>query len=203
MLRTLEEAAQQGDACPHPFHERWLAGELDPVHLAAYAAQYRFAVRALAMAGLAAGERDDRADDASLWERFARVCRAPLAPPTYETVECSAAWRAGATPLEHLAVLYTVDKIRSETTQMELAALARYYGISGTAATGYFVRQSTRAAARAAAIGARIACNAREGDLPLLLRRARHAAAGYNRLLDGVDRLCTEKRFFSRHSRHA
>jgi pyrroloquinoline quinone (PQQ) biosynthesis protein C len=196
ILAQLDEAAGDWDVFAHPFYQRWASGQLDRVQLAAYAAQYRFAVRALAIAAAAVRGADEPGERVRLWELFAQACRARISPPTYETVECAAAWRAGTCELDHLAVLYALGAAQPALARMKLAGLRRHYGFADEFATQYFRRQASHDPARACLAGLRIERLARLNDAARLVRRARAAARGYHRLLDGVERVAAEGRIY-------
>src|SRR5438045_1723277 len=99
----LEAVRTRWNVLEHPFYQRWSAGDLTAEELAAYAAEYRHAVVALADAAeataaqagpaladeLAAHAAEERSHVA-LWDGFAEVVGAPRdVEPTAATRACA------------------------------------------------------------------------------------------------------------------
>jgi pyrroloquinoline-quinone synthase len=162
VIARIDQARRRWNVLEHPFYERWSAGELSVEELALYSDQYRHAVLALAdassaLAAKAGAEHRDSlerhaAEEAShvrMWDEFAKAACAASAASTApaalpETERCAQAWRAGASALEHLAVLYAVEASQPEIAKTKLAGLVERYGYSAEGpATEYFRLHST------------------------------------------------------------
>jgi pyrroloquinoline quinone (PQQ) biosynthesis protein C len=129
------------DPSEHPFYRRWSAGRLRPIELATFAAQYHYAVEAIAALSERAVahappsvrrelEQHARveAHHLKLWQAFrSELPRPPRSTPTAEARRCAATWnRAGRQPFErHLAVLYAIGMSRARVSAGELSGLAR------------------------------------------------------------------------------
>src|SRR4051812_42777903 len=131
VVARIEAAASRWNVLDHPFYQRWSAGELTREELAEYAAQYRYAVVALAGEAAAAGDaehaREERAHVA-LWDAFAAGCGSVAAEASPETVECAESWTAGDDRLERLAVLYAIESAQPAISVTKLEGLTEHYG---------------------------------------------------------------------------
>jgi len=137
----------------HPFYVRWSAGEMSREELRCYVGEYRHAVVALAGASSDAAacapdeyreellaHAEEEAAHVEVWDRFASSAgwTRPAAPLT-PSASCAAAWRAGQTLLEHLAVLYVVEAGQPAISTTKLGGLVEHYGYSpDSPATEYF-----------------------------------------------------------------
>jgi pyrroloquinoline-quinone synthase len=173
----------------HPFYQRWSAGELTPNQLAEYAAQYRYAVVALADAAAAAGDEEharEEREHVDLWDAFAAGCGSVAAEANSETVECADTWTAGDDRLERLAVLYAIESAQPAISKTKLDGLVEHYGFEEGPATEYFALHAERDFEHAAASRELIEKLATPADVERLAARAEAAARGNWRLLDGV-----------------
>ncbi len=210
VLASLEQARTAINVLEHPFYQRWNAGELSAQELASYAGEYRHAVIALAEASaLAAGKArpeheqglrrhaEEEAAHVALWEQFARACDTEAAGarrerPRAQTTACAAAWTAGESLLEHLAVLYVIEAGQPAISRTKIAGLSAHYGYSAEGpATEYFRVHESRDVehARAAAelIGELIGeAEHPGGERERMVRGATAALRGNWLLLDGV-----------------
>ncbi len=188
-VARIEAAASRWNVLEHPFYQRWSAGELSPAELAEYAAQYRYAVVALADAAAAAGNEEharEERDHVALWDAFAKSCGAQAAPANPETDECADAWRGGNDRLERVAVLFAVESAQPAIAQTKLDGLLEHYGFEDGPATEYFKVHAERDHEHAAASRELLARLTTDEDAPRLAARAEAAAKGNWRLLDGV-----------------
>ena len=188
-VARIEEAIARWNVLEHPFYQRWSAGELTRDELAEYAAQYRYAVVALADAAEAAGDaehaREER-EHVALWDAFAQGCGSVPADPNAETVECARTWTAGDDRLERLAVLYAIESAQPAISQTKLEGLVDHYGFDEGPATEYFSLHAERDFEHAAASRELLEQLATDADVERLAARAEAAARGNWRLLDGV-----------------
>ena len=189
VVARIEAAASRWNVLEHPFYQRWSAGELTKAEMAEYAAQYRYAVVALADAAAAAGDEEharEEREHVALWDAFADGCGSVAAEPNSETVECAEAWTAGLDKLERLAVLYAIESAQPAISQTKLEGLLGHYGFNEGPATEYFELHAERDHEHAAHSRELLAKLATEEDAPRLAARAEAAARGNWRLLDGV-----------------
>jgi pyrroloquinoline-quinone synthase len=203
-FERLEAERGRYDVLSHPFYTRWSAGDLTREDLALYAGQYRHAVVALADQSRAAAEAAEdpaartelelhaREEEAhvELWDRFVRSLGGSTdAAPAPETERCAAAWTAGESPEERLAVLYAIESAQPAISQTKLDGLAEHYGVAaGADAASYFALHSRRDEEHAAQARRLIEANARHCDDSRLLELALGALEGNWDLLDGVER---------------
>src|SRR5436190_9607228 len=146
-VSRIEAAASRWNVLDHPFYTRWSAGELTKEELAEYAAQYRYAVVALADAAEAAADAEHAAEErehVALWDAFAEGCGSEPADANAETLECAAAWTAGTDRLERLAILYAVESAQPEISKTKLEGLVGHYGFDEGPATEYFTLHAER-----------------------------------------------------------
>lgn len=191
VVTRIEAAAARWNVLEHPFYQRWSAGELTGAELAEYAAQYRYAVVALADAAAAAGNEEharEEREHVALWDDFAAGCGSVPAEANPETVECAESWTAGDDRLERLAVLYAVESAQPAISQTKMEGLLGHYGFEEGPATEYFALHADRDHEHAAASRELLAKLATDEDAPRLAARAEAAARGNWRLLDGVSR---------------
>lgn len=189
VVARIEAAASRWNVLEHPFYQRWSAGELTPEELAEYAAQYRYAVVALADAAEAAGDaehaREER-EHIALWDAFAAGCGSMAAEANEETRECVTSWTAGDDRLERLAVLYAIESAQPAISQTKLEGLLGHYGFEEGPATEYFSLHAERDHDHAAHSRELLEKLATEEDAARLAARAEAAARGNWRLLDGI-----------------
>jgi pyrroloquinoline-quinone synthase len=189
VVARIEAAASRWNVLEHPFYQRWSAGELTREELAEYAAQYRYAVVALADAAEAAGDaehaREER-EHVALWDAFATGCSSVAADPNAETLECASAWTAGEDRLERLAVLYAIESAQPAISQTKLEGLMGHYGFEEGPATEYFSLHAERDFEHAAHSRELLEQLASDEDADRLAARAEAAVRGNWRLLDGV-----------------
>jgi pyrroloquinoline-quinone synthase len=189
VVARIEAAASRWNVLEHPFYQRWSAGELTRDQLAEYAAQYRYAVVALADAAAAAGDaehaREER-EHVALWDAFAAGCGSMPANANAETLECASAWTAGDDRLERLAVLYAIESAQPAISQTKLDGLFGHYGFEEGPATEYFSLHAERDHEHAAHSRELLERLASDEDAERLAARAEAAARGNWRLLDGV-----------------
>src|SRR4051812_42950860 len=188
-VSRIEAAASRWNVLDHAFYQRWSAGQLTREELAEYAAQYRYAVVALADAAEAAGDaehaREER-EHVALWDAFAEACGSEPAAANAETRECSDAWIAGKDRLERLAVLYAIESAQPAISQTKLEGLLGHYAFEEGPATEYFALHAERDHEHAARSRELLSKLATDEDGPRLAARAEAAAKGNWRLLDGV-----------------
>ena len=191
VVARIEAAASRWNVLEHPFYQRWSAGELSREELAEYAAQYRYAVVALADAAEAAGDaehaREER-EHVALWDAFAAGCGSVPAGANSETLECATSWTAGDDRLERLAVLYAIESAQPAISQTKLDGLFGHYGFEEGPATEYFSLHAERDHEHAAHSRELLEKLASPEDADRLAARAEAAARGNWRLLDGVSR---------------
>ena len=189
VVARIEAAASRWNVLEHPFYQRWSAGELSREELAEYAAQYRYAVVALADAAEAAGDaehaREER-EHVALWDAFAAGCGSVPAGANSETLECATSWTAGDDRLERLAVLYAIESAQPAISQTKLDGLFGHYGFEEGPATEYFSLHAERDHEHAAHSRKLLENLASAEDADRLAARAEAAARGNWRLLDGV-----------------
>jgi pyrroloquinoline-quinone synthase len=200
----LEAARSRWNVLEHPFYQRWSAGELTREELAAYAAEYRHAVVALADAaeGAAAQAGPELAGDlavhaaeershVALWDGFAGAVGAPRdVEPTAETRECAAAWAGeGRGLLESLVAMYAIESGQPAISETKLAGLREHYGHADGPATAYFALHAELDVEHAAAERALIEPRLQGADETALLTEAERVLEANWRLLDGVDAL--------------
>ena len=189
VVARIEAAASRWNVLDHPFYTRWSAGELTKAELAEYAAQYRYAVEALADAAAAAGDPEHAAEErahVALWDAFAAGCGSKPAAANAETLECTSAWTAGTDRLERLAILYAIESAQPQISKTKLDGLLGHYGFEHGSATEYFELHAERDHEHAAHSRELLQKLATEEDAPRLAARAEAAAQGNWRLLDGV-----------------
>ena len=209
VIARLEQARTEINVLEHPFYQRWNAGELSAQELSCYAGEYRHAVRALAdasalAAAKAPGEHaqelgrhaEEETAHVALWEQFARACGAGPADgqrPRAETDTCVAAWTAGGSLLEHLAVLYVIEAGQPQISRTKIEGLSAHYGYSAEGpATEYFRVHESRDVEHARAAAELIVELIAEADDPereseRMLHGATAALQGNWLLLDGVE----------------
>ena len=189
VVARIEAAASRWNVLEHPFYQRWSAGELTREELAEYAAQYRYAVVALADAAEAAGDaehaREER-EHVALWDAFAAGCGSVPADPNAETVECASSWTAGDDRLERLAILYAIESAQPAISQTKLDGLFGHYGFEEGPATEYFSLHAERDHEHAAHSRELLVELASDEDAERLAARAEAAVRGNWHLLDGV-----------------
>jgi pyrroloquinoline-quinone synthase len=200
----LDRQARRWNVLEHPFYERWSAGTLSHSDLAAYAAEYRHAVVALADAAAAAAsaatepqERGRLAQHAAeeaahvgLWDRFARAVGADLeSAPAPETAACARAWAgAGRSYTGHLAALYAIESAQPAIAATKADGLRRHYGLGSPDATAYFDVHAERDVEHAAEGRELLARHAGSTDAGELVSEAGRVLGANWRLLDGVER---------------
>jgi pyrroloquinoline quinone (PQQ) biosynthesis protein C len=194
----------------HPFNERWLAGELEPRELQAYAEEHYHVVvtlaevaqRAAALADGMLGEQlgrvaDARERDVELWCAFAgatgwseSIAWHYAVEPLPETEAGLRIWAGDAErSLEaHLVTLYTLETAQAEVARPQLHALLDFYGFSDDDRTGYFRRRRLGDAGPAGLIEAALTGRLPVADPFALVRHAELTCRAYWELLDGVDR---------------
>ena len=189
VVARIEAAASRWNVLDHPFYQRWSAGELTQAELAEYAAQYRYAVEALADAAAAAGDDEHAAEErehVALWDAFAAGCGSVSADANEETLACASSWTAGDDRLERLAVLYAIESAQPAISQTKLEGLLGHYGFEEGPATEYFSLHAERDHEHAAHSRKLLEKFATDEDAPRLAARAEAAARGNWLLLDGV-----------------
>ncbi|HEX4735466.1 MAG TPA: iron-containing redox enzyme family protein [Thermoleophilaceae bacterium] len=189
VVARIEAAASRWNVLEHPFYQRWSAGELRQTELSEYAAQYRYAVVALADAAAAAGNAEHACEErehVALWDAFASGCGSLPADATDETLECTAAWTAGDDQLERLAILYAIESAQPAISKTKLEGLLGHYGFEEGPATEYFSLHAERDHEHAAHSRDLLLKLASEEDASRLAARAEAAAHGNWRLLDGI-----------------
>ena len=189
VVARIEAATSRWNVLEHPFYQRWSAGELTQAELAEYAAQYRYAVVALADAAAAAGDEEharEEREHVALWDAFAEGCGSVTADANAETTECAEAWTAGSDRLERLAVLYAIESAQPAISQTKLEGLLGHYGFDEGPATEYFSLHAERDHEHAAHSRELLEKLATDEDAPRLAARAEAAVRGNWRLLDGV-----------------
>jgi pyrroloquinoline-quinone synthase len=154
VLARLDEARAATNVLEHPFYERWSAGTLSPTELSLYADQYRHAALALAQASARAAALSDsehrgalerhaaeEAEHVALWDQFAEAAHACAGQDAGEpasrsartkalepTGRCAAAWTAGESLLEQMAVLYAIEAGQPQIASTKLQGLVEHYG---------------------------------------------------------------------------
>jgi pyrroloquinoline-quinone synthase len=200
----LEAVRSRWNVLEHPFYQRWSAGELTQAELAAYAAEYRHAVVALADAAeataaqagpdlapaLAVHAAEERSH-VTLWDGFADAVGAPRnVAPADETRACAAAW-AGQDRglLESLVALYAIESGQPAISETKLEGLLDHYGHANGPATAYFALHAELDVEHAAAERALIEPRLEGADKAALLAEAERVLEANWHLLDGVDSL--------------
>ena len=148
LIERIDVARARWNVLEHPFYRRWERGELTHEALSFYAAEYRYAVVALADAAAAGGDSEHAAEEAAhvgLWDDFAAALDAPLdREPTPESASCAEAWRPPDS-LEARAVLYAVESSQPEIARTKLRGLVDHYGFTpGSRGTEYFELHAER-----------------------------------------------------------
>lgn len=199
----LDAVRERWNVLEHPFYQRWSAGELTAEELAFYAAEYRHAVEALALASEQAADdaeaairaemqehaREER-QHVDLWEEFERALNADSGrTPRPETIECARAWTAARDSLEGMAILYAVESNQPAISQTKLDGLVGHYGMGlDDAATEYFSLHAELDVEHAAEGRALLEDRLEDADADRLLEVAESALKGNWTLLDGVER---------------
>jgi pyrroloquinoline-quinone synthase len=193
LISRLDDARRRRNILEHPFYTRWERGELTPEELAAYAAEYRHAVVALAGAAEDAaplaghGHADEERSHVALWDEFAAACEAEERGPNAETERCAAAWTSAADPLEALAILYAIEAGQPEVSQTKLEGLVEHYGFEEAGAgTAYFRLHAELDHDHAAQSRELLQRLATPADEDRLVAAAERALDGNWALLDGV-----------------
>jgi pyrroloquinoline-quinone synthase len=207
IVKQLDLARAECNVLEHPFYLRWSAGELNAGELRLYAGQYRHAVVALADASagaarcapleLAAGlqrHAEEEREHVALWDAFARAAGSDSPAeeePLAATCDCAAAWTAGGSLLDRLAVLYAVEAGQPEVSQTKLDGLEAHYGFSTVGpATEYFRLHGwldVEHARSAAQLIEQLCASAGADEQEHAVQRAREALAGNWELLSAVE----------------
>jgi pyrroloquinoline-quinone synthase len=200
----LDEIADRFDVLRHPFYVRWSEGSLTREELALYAAQYAYAVEAIAagtrraasLDPTGAGEGHAAEEDAhvALWDQFAAALDSTPAAPLPETAACAHAWSDPERQLlPTLVALYAVESAQPAISATKQAGLVERYGFEPGPATAYFdihaVRDVEHAREGREAIAA-LRTDDRDDDA--LVAEAERALSANWRLLDGVERACAD-----------
>jgi pyrroloquinoline-quinone synthase len=196
LIARLDEARRRRNILEHPFYTRWERGELTRAELADYAAEYRHAVVALAVAAESAAPlagSEHAAEERShveLFDAFASALDADAdRAPRPETERCAAAWTAAEDPLEALAVLYAIEAGQPEVSTTKLEGLVEHYGLERSGSgTAYFRVHAARDHAHAAHSRELLKRHASPADEDRLVAAAEAALDGNLSLLDGVSR---------------
>ncbi len=203
-FERLDTVRNQWNVLEHPFYQRWSAGDLTRDELAYYAAEYRHAVEALAVASEQAADLADAAARADmqahareerqhieLWQEFERALDAdPTRAPRLETVECAEAWTAARNSLEGMAILYAVEAAQPAISTTKLEGLTEHYGMTpDSPATEYFALHAELDHEHAATERALIETRLEGADQDALLETAEQVLRANWELLDGVERL--------------
>jgi pyrroloquinoline-quinone synthase len=198
----LDEVADRWNVLRHPFYVRWTEGTLTRDELALYAAQYAYAVEALAagtrraadLAPSPSAEEHAAEEEAhvALWAEFAAAVGATEDDPLPETAECVRAWAGPDRDLlPALTALYAIESAQPAISETKRTGLVDRYGFDPGPATAYFdlhaVRDLEHARVGREAI-AELLDDATDEDA--LVAEAEWALAANWRLLDGVDRAC-------------
>jgi pyrroloquinoline-quinone synthase len=153
VISQLDALRRANNVLDHPFYVRWAAGDMSREELRCYVGEYRHAVVALAAASAEAaacapaGHREqllahaeEEAEHVAVWDRFASSAGwTRSGTPLHPSADCAAAWTAGDTLLEHLAVLYVVEAGQPAISATKLEGLVEHYGYSpDSPATDYF-----------------------------------------------------------------
>jgi pyrroloquinoline-quinone synthase len=209
VIARIDNARAEINVLEHPFYERWSAGELSAEELTRYTAEYQHAVVAIARASERAAEKAGAADapglrrhaeeefaHVALWEEFARATGSDadaVQRPLAQTRACAEAWTAGASLLEHLAVLYAIEASQPQISRTKLDGLTAHYGFSEEGpATEYFRLHELRDVDHAREAGELIERLIGESEDPeaaadSMLEHATAALRGNWLLLDGVE----------------
>ena len=134
LIARLDDARSRRNILEHTFYTRWERGELTRAELAAYAAEYRHAVVALADAAELAGSEHaaEEREHVVLWEEFATALDADLErAPRAETRRCAAAWTSASDPLEALAILYAIEAGQPDVSRTKLDGPGRALRLRG------------------------------------------------------------------------
>jgi pyrroloquinoline-quinone synthase len=191
VISRIDAARERLNILEHPFYVRWERGELSRDELARYAAQYRYAVVALADAAETAGEHaEEERAHVALWDEFATAAGAEESDePLPETERCVAAWTSADHPLEAAAILYAIEAGQPEVSKTKLAGLVEHYDFEeGSPGTAYFTVHCERDRAHAREGRELLERLARPEDEDRLAAAAEGALAGNWALLDGVSR---------------
>lgn len=208
LFDRIESARRRWNVLDHPFYERWTLGTLERDELAFYAGQYRHAVVALAEAVGTAARASEPAVRAELeahvaeerahiglWDEFAGAIGAePAADPLPETTACVESWTAGGEGLEALAATYAIEAAQPAVARSKLDGLVEHYGVEEGPATAYFELHAALDVEHAAQSRELIAERLDGADQERLLDLAEGALRGNWMLLDGVERVCAERR---------
>lgn len=202
-FERLDAVRNRWNVLEHPFYQRWSAGELTADELSFYAAEYRHAVEALAVASEQAADaaedsiraemqehaREER-QHVELWQEFESALGADSSrTPRPETAECSRAWTAARDSLEGLAILYAVESNQPAISKTKLDGLVGHYGMGlDDAATEYFSLHAELDVEHAAEGRAMLEERLEDADADRLLGVAESALKGNWTLLDGVER---------------
>lgn len=196
----LDDVADRWNVLRHPFYVRWSEGALTRDELALYAAQYAYAVRALAAgtrraADLAPAAQPHAAEEeahVALWDDFAHAVGSEPAAPLAETAECVEAWSdPDRDLLPTLVALYAVEASQPAISETKRAGLVERYGFEPGPATAYFDVHAVLDVEHAREDREAIAELLGDGDGgDALVAEAERALSANWRLLDGVDRAC-------------
>ncbi|MEA2346571.1 MAG: pyrroloquinoline-quinone synthase [Thermoleophilaceae bacterium] len=202
-FERLDAVRTRWNVLEHSFYQRWSAGELTREELSYYAAEYRHAVEALAVASEQAADFADASARAEmqahareerqhieLWQEFERALDADSArEPRMETIECAEAWTAARNSLEGLAILYAVEAAQPAISQTKLEGLTEHYGMEpDSPATEYFSLHATLDHEHAAEGRAMLEERLSGADADRLIEVAEAALKGNWTLLDGVEK---------------
>jgi pyrroloquinoline-quinone synthase len=200
----LEQARTRWNVLEHPFYQRWSRGELARGELAAYAGQYRHAVRALADAAAGAARAAgpelrpqleahaaEEADHVALWDEFTRAIGGDTAAEPYpETLACARAWTGdgGRDLLPSLVALYAIESGQPAIADTKRRGLREFYGCATGPATAYFDLHAELDREHAAAERALIEPRLADADAEALVAEAEAVLRANWELLEGVER---------------
>jgi pyrroloquinoline-quinone synthase len=188
VIERIDESKDRWNVLRHPFYRRWDAGGLTRDELRTYAAEYAYAVRALAhTAAVASDHAEDEAAHVDLWERFRASLGDLVDTPPSEGTHAFVRSLLEVNPLTSLGVLYAVESSQPAVARSKLDGLVRHYGYDDAdAALAYFrvhVDLDVEHAARARAL---LEERVRPEDEECVVDAAERALAGNWALLDSV-----------------